>query len=97
MTVSSELRDALCTEDLWRLMRRRVPPIVAEYFVGGADEEITLKGNVKAFQQTVLNVRGATRFETLDTSTTVLGHELAVPWYISPVCLLYTSDAADDC
>ena len=90
MTVSSELRDALCTEDLWRLMRRRVPPIVAEYFVGGADEEITLKGNVKAFQQTVLNVRGATRFETLDTSTTVLGHELAVPWYISPVGSLRT-------
>tara|TARA_B100000614_G_scaffold22447_1_gene17746 strand:+ start:397 stop:1593 length:1197 start_codon:yes stop_codon:yes gene_type:complete len=71
-------------------MRRRVPPIVAEYFVGGADEEITLKGNVKAFQQTVLNVRGATRFETLDTSTTVLGHELAVPWYISPVGSLRT-------
>ena len=90
MTVSSELRDALCTEDLWRLMLRRVPPIVAEYFVGGADEEITLKGNVKAFQQTVLNVRGATRFETLDTSTTVLGHELAVPWYISPVGSLRT-------
>ena len=90
MTVSSELRDALCTEDLWRRMRRRVPPIVAEYFVGGADEEITLKGNVKAFQQTVLNVRGATRFETLDTSTTVLGHELAVPWYISPVGSLRT-------
>tara|TARA_B100000073_G_scaffold346638_1_gene358549 strand:- start:494 stop:1747 length:1254 start_codon:yes stop_codon:yes gene_type:complete len=90
MTVSSELRDALCTEDLWRQMRKRVPPIVSEYFVGGADEEITLKGNVKAFQQTVLNVRGATRFETLDTSTTVLGHELAVPWYISPVGSLRT-------
>ena len=90
MTVSSELRDALCTEDLWRRMRKRVPPIVSEYFVGGADEEITLKGNVKAFQQTVLNVRGATRFETLDTSTTVLGHELAVPWYISPVGSLRT-------
>ena len=90
MTVSSELQDALCTEDLWRRMRKRVPPIVSEYFVGGADEEITLKGNVKAFQQTVLNVRGATRFETLDTSTTVLGHELAVPWYISPVGSLRT-------
>lgn len=90
MTVSSELRDALCTEDLWAQMRKRVPPIVAEYFVGGADEEITLKGNVKAFQQTVLNVRGATRFENLDTSTTVLGHELAVPWYISPVGSLRT-------
>ena len=90
MTVSSEFQDALCTEDLWRRMRKRVPPIVSEYFVGGADEEITLKGNVKAFQQTVLNVRGATRFETLDTSTTVLGHELAVPWYISPVGSLRT-------
>lgn len=90
MSVSSALKDALCTEDLWTLMRRRVPPIVAEYFVGGADEETTLRGNVKAFQQTVLNVSGATRLTQLDTTTTVFDHELAVPWYLSPVGSLRT-------
>jgi len=71
-------------------MRRRVPPIVAEYFVGGADEEITLRSNVKAFQQTTLNIHGATRFSEIDTRTKVLGHEIAVPWYISPVGSLRT-------
>ena len=35
---------ALDTADLWRLMRRRVPPIVAEYFRGGA-EEYTLEAD----------------------------------------------------
>ena len=55
MTHVSSVDDALTTEDLCSLMRRRVPPIVSEYFRGGADDEITLKGNVKAFQQTVLS------------------------------------------
>ena len=90
MTHVSSVDDALTTEDLWSLMRRRVPPIVSEYFRGGADDEITLKGNVKAFQQTVLNACGATHVDNLNTTTQVLGHQLAVPWYITPVGSLRT-------
>ena len=59
MTHVSNVDDALTKEDLWFLMRRRVPPIVSEYFRGGVDDEITLKGNLKAFQQTVLSACGA--------------------------------------
>jgi len=66
-------------------MRRRVPPIVSEYFRGGADYETTLRGNVKAFQQSVTTAYGALKFPSLDMSTTVLGHSLDVPWFICPV------------
>lgn len=66
-------------------MRRRVPPIVSEYFRGGADYETTMRGNVRAFQQAMTTAYGALKFSSLDMSTTVLGHELDVPWYISPV------------
>ncbi len=90
MTNTSTLDNALTTEELWSLMRRRVPPIVSEYFRGGADDEITLRSNVKAFQQTVLNACGATHFQELNTSTQVLGHALSVPWYITPVGSLRT-------
>jgi L-lactate dehydrogenase (cytochrome) len=77
--------EAQTTEDLWRLFVRRVPPVVGEYFRGAADNEITLRGNVRAFQQAVTTARGAIKFDSLDLRTQVAGHELQVPWFVSPV------------
>jgi len=79
------IQDAQTTDDLWRLMQRRVPPIVTEYFRGGADAETTLRGNVRAFQQSLTTAYGAQKFASLDTSTEVVGQTLQVPWFISPV------------
>lgn len=83
--MQQRIADAQTTEDLWRLMRRRVPPIVAEYFRGGADAETTLRGNVRAFQQSLTTAYGAQKFAALDTSAEVVGQRLEVPWFISPV------------
>lgn len=80
-----KIEDALTTADLWQLMRRRVPPIVSEYFRGGADSETTLRANVQAFQQSMTTAYGALSFSSLDMKTSVLGHDLAVPWFIAPV------------
>ena len=84
------IADALTTADLWELMCRRVPPIVSEYFRGGADAETTLRANVRAFQQAMTTAYGALSFPSLDLQTTVLGHSLAVPWFIAPVGSLRT-------
>src|SRR5262249_59946884 len=43
------------------------------------------KGNVRAFQQALTTARGAMRFDALDLRTTVVNHELAVPWFVAPV------------
>ncbi|MHC4909907.1 MAG: alpha-hydroxy acid oxidase [Planctomycetota bacterium] len=83
--LEQQIADALTTEDLWTIMRRRVPPIVTEYFRGGGDAETTLRGNVRAFQQSTTTAYGARTFPSLDMSTTVVGHRLAVPWFIAPV------------
>ena len=80
----------MTTEDIWCRMQRRVPPVVSEYFRGGADAEITLRANVRAFQQSFVNAEGATRFEAVDTSTTVLDQRIQLPWYITPVGSLRT-------
>ena len=82
--------DCMTTEDIWYRMQRRVPPVVSEYFRGGADAEITLHANVRAFQQSFVNAEGATHFEAVDTSTTVLDHRIQLPWYITPVGSLRT-------
>ena len=80
----------MTTEDIWCRMQRRVPPVVSEYFRGGADAEITLRANVRAFQQSFVNAEGATRFGAVDTSTTVLDQRIQLPWYITPVGSLRT-------
>ena len=82
---ASRVADAQTTEDLWKLFVQRVPPIVAEYFRGAADSEITLKGNVQAFQQAMSTARGAIKLDSLDLRTTVVNHELEVPWFVAPV------------
>jgi len=66
-------------------MRRRVPPIVSEYFRGGADYETTMRGNVRAFQQSMTTAYGALKFPSIDMRTTLLGLDLDVPWFICPV------------
>lgn len=80
-----QIAEALTTEDLWRMMRHRVPPVVSEYFRGGADAETTLRANVRAFQQALTTAHGALNFPSLDLRTAVVGHEMAVPWFIAPV------------
>lgn len=82
---ANRLADAQTTEDLWKLFVRRVPPIVSEYFRGAADGEITLKGNVQAFQQALTTARGAMKFDALDLRTTVANHQLNVPWFVAPI------------
>lgn len=83
--MQQRIADAQTTDDLWRLMLRRIPPIVSEYFRGGADAETTLRGNVRAFQQSMTTAYGAQKFGALDTGTEVVGQQLEVPWFISPV------------
>lgn len=87
---ATRVADAQTTDDLWRLFNQRVPRVVGEYFRGGADGEITLRGNVRAFQQAMTTAMGAIKFDTLDLRTTVVDHQLDVPWFIAPVGSLRT-------
>ena len=86
----NEIADALTTADIWQIMLREVPPIAAEYFIGGADELTTLKANVLAFQQTMLAPPGAIKHKTLDTTTNIFGQQLSLPFFVSPVGSLRT-------
>lgn len=82
---AKRIADAMSTDDLWKLFEKRVPPIVAEYFRGGADNEGTLRGNVLAFQQSLTTAWGARKFDSLDTCTSVANHELSVPFFVAPI------------
>ena len=73
--------------DFRRLAKRRLPRPIFDYIDGAADDEITHRRNTAAIERCDLvpNIlRGVT---TVDTSITVMGQRLAVPFYCSPTAL----------
>lgn len=71
--------------DLRRLAERRVPKSVFDYVDGGADAEITLRENCRAFQDILFRPRQAVAMESCDLRTTVLGSEISFPMMLAPV------------
>lgn len=71
--------------DLRELARRRLPRMVFDYLDGGAETEHTLRENVRVFSDVALRPRSAVLVPSVDLRTTVLGHELAVPFLLAPI------------
>jgi L-lactate dehydrogenase (cytochrome) len=72
-------------EDLRRAARRRVPRVVFDYIDGGAEAEVTLRENSRAFELVTLRPRSAVATPTCDLRTTVLGIPLALPFLLAPI------------
>src|SRR5262245_5952936 len=72
-------------EDLRRLAQRRLPAVVFAYIDGGAEDEVTLHENVRAFRDLTFRPRQCVAVPTCDLRTTVLGTPLALPFMLAPV------------
>jgi len=71
--------------DLRRLAKRRLPRVVFDYIDGGADAEITLRENCRAFDTVTFRPRCAVATASCDLRTTVLGIPLSMPLVLAPV------------
>ena len=58
-----------------------------EYVSGGAEDEITLRDNIEAFQRIRFLPRYLTGVSDPDLTTTILGHDLSMPVILAPVAL----------
>ena len=72
-------------EDLRRAAKRRLPRSVFDYIDGGADGEVTLRENVRAFEDLAFRPRCAVETPAPDLATTVLGLPIALPVILAPV------------
>ncbi len=77
--------DVLNIADLRRLAKARVPRIVFDYIDGGAEDEVTLRANGRAYEEITLRPRGAVAIAECDLTTTVLGTRLALPFILAPL------------
>ena len=72
-------------EDLRRLAKQRLPKVIFDYIDGGADDEITLRENCRAFQDICFRPRNAVSLAYCDLSTQALGHGLSLPVLLAPL------------
>ena len=79
------LRASSNIADLRRLAGRRLPRAVFDYIDGGAEAEITLRENCRAFEQVTLRPRSAVATPACDLRTTVLGTKLELPFLLAPM------------
>ena len=67
------------------MARRRLPKVVFDYLDGGAEDEITLRENRRAFEDVTFRPRHAVAFAETDVRTNVLGCDLALPVMLAPI------------
>src|SRR5436309_1894087 len=72
-------------EDLRHAARRRLPKVVFDYLDGGAEAEITLRANMRSFEEILFRPRYAVPLPSIDLRTTVLGTPLSFPAILAPI------------
>jgi len=71
--------------DLRHAAERRLPRVVFDYVDGGAQGEITLRENTRAFEEVTFRPRNAVAVSGCDLRTKVLGTELSMPMLLAPI------------
>ena len=71
--------------DLRRAAKLRLPRVVFDYIDGGAEQELTMRENVRAFEMITFRPRCAVAIPKCDLRTTVLGTPLDLPFLLAPV------------
>jgi isopentenyl diphosphate isomerase/L-lactate dehydrogenase-like FMN-dependent dehydrogenase len=72
-------------EDLRRLAERRLPRAVFDYLDGGAESEVSLRENNRAFEAVTFRPRHAIAVPQCDLRTNILGAELSFPAILAPI------------
>ncbi|MEC8999271.1 MAG: alpha-hydroxy acid oxidase [Actinomycetota bacterium] len=90
------LRAAANVDDLRVMAKRRLPAGVFDYIDGGAEDELTLDRNVRAFREVAFRPRVLRGLGHLDTSSTLLGRPLAFPLVLAPTGFTRIADPAGE-
>ena len=72
-------------EDLRRIAQGRLPKSVFDYLDGGAEAELTLAENCRAFREVTFRPRGAVAVGECGLNTQVVGQEISFPAMLAPV------------
>ena len=83
-TKASRWARVLTTADFRELAKRRTPRPVFDYVEGAAEQELSVKRSVEAFQRVVFHPHVLRNVGSVDPSTTILGRTAAMPLVLAP-------------
>ncbi|MGH9576913.1 MAG: alpha-hydroxy acid oxidase, partial [Terriglobales bacterium] len=75
---------AFSIEELRQAAKRRLPRAVFDFIDGGAEDEVTLRANLAAFENVQLLPRVLVDVSRIDTETQILGKASKLPIIIAP-------------
>ena len=79
-----DLSELVAVKHFQPLAEGLMQPRIRDYVAGGAGDEHTLERNIRAWQDITLSPRVLVDVAQLDTTTTLLGRELAHPIIVAP-------------
>jgi L-lactate dehydrogenase (cytochrome) len=84
VTGSKALENCVNIEDLRKLAKSKMPAPIFHFVDGGAEDEVTMRRNVTAFDDYEIETEYAVDVGQIDTSTTVLGQKIDWPVMTAP-------------
>lgn len=86
-TETPEMSHILSLAEMEALAMQRMSPKAISYYTSATDDQITKSENSTIYQSIQLRPRVLVDCTECDLSTTVLGHKLGVPTFVSPAAL----------
>ena len=83
-SMAADLARAYNIEDLRRLARRRLPRMVFDFYDGGAEDELSLRGNRAAFERLRFAPKVLRDVSQVNTGCEILGAAANSPFVIAP-------------
>ena len=83
--------------DFQEVAQRYLPANAWAYYFSGADDEISKRNNARAYQKVALRPRILKKVPNVDTNTSILGHAVSLPVYISPVGIAKLAHPDGEC
>ncbi|KAJ5160948.1 uncharacterized protein N7482_007952 [Penicillium canariense] len=83
--------------DFEEVAKQHLPANAWAYYSSGADDEISKRNNRRAYQKVALRPRILKKVLSVDTATSILGHSVSLPVYMSPVGIAKLAHPEGEC
>ena len=77
--------DFVSNEEIVQEARKKLMQGAWDYLVGASESETTMRRNRLAFDRVAFRPRVLVNVNSIDTSTTFLGHDLTIPVLLAPI------------
>lgn len=83
--------------DFQEVAQKYLPANAWAYYFSGADDEISKRENAFSYQKVALRPRILKKVPNVDTKTSILGHSVSLPVYMSPVGIAKLAHPDGEC